>query len=84
MKIYSPRRVAQTTLDCFAAYCYQFINIALGARTRFEEQRQQCRAKDMKREPGFNSCTQSPQEGKENNTGGPGACITKVFEMIEI
>ena len=38
MKIYSPRQVAQTILDGFAAYRHQFINITLGARTRFEEQ----------------------------------------------
>ncbi|NCW74209.1 MAG: bifunctional isocitrate dehydrogenase kinase/phosphatase, partial [Gammaproteobacteria bacterium] len=38
MKIYSPRQVAQTILDGFAAYRHQFINITLGARSRFEEQ----------------------------------------------
>jgi len=37
VKIYSPRQVAQTILDGFAAYRHQFINITLGARTRFEE-----------------------------------------------
>lgn len=38
MKIYSPRQVAQTILDGFAAYRHQFINITLGARERFERQ----------------------------------------------
>lgn len=38
MKIYSPRQVAQTILDGFAAYRHQFINITLGARDRFESQ----------------------------------------------
>ena len=38
MKIYSPRQVAQTILDGFAAYRHQFINITLGARARFEQQ----------------------------------------------
>lgn len=38
MKIYSPRQVAQTILDGFAAYRHQFINITLGARDRFEKQ----------------------------------------------
>ncbi len=38
MKIYSPRQVAQTILDGFAAYRHQFINITLSARSRFEEQ----------------------------------------------
>jgi isocitrate dehydrogenase kinase/phosphatase len=38
VKIYSPRQVAQTILDGFAAYRHQFINITLGARSRFEEQ----------------------------------------------
>ncbi len=38
MKIYSPRQVAQTILDGFAAYRHQFINITLGARERFEQQ----------------------------------------------
>lgn len=38
MKIYSPRQVAQTILDGFAAYRHQFINITLGARERFESQ----------------------------------------------
>ena len=36
MKIYSPRQVAQTIIDGFAAYRHQFINITLGARDRFE------------------------------------------------
>jgi isocitrate dehydrogenase kinase/phosphatase len=38
VKIYSPRQVAQTILDGFAAYRHQFINITLGARDRFESQ----------------------------------------------
>lgn len=38
MKIFSPRQVAQTILDGFAAYRHQFINITLGARDRFERQ----------------------------------------------
>ena len=38
MKIYSPRQVAQTILDGFAAYRHQFIHITLGARARFEQQ----------------------------------------------
>lgn len=36
MKIYSPRQVAQTIVDGFAAYRHQFINITLSARDRFE------------------------------------------------
>jgi isocitrate dehydrogenase kinase/phosphatase len=38
VKIFSPRQVAQTILDGFAAYRHQFINITLGARDRFERQ----------------------------------------------